>query len=771
MQKVSTFTLSVIALTLLCSGSISTGQEAFRYPDYLLDIYNPDDACWKGVGADGRWPVPVDPEKWLVGPPLSDQSGVTVPIDQWIELKFPGRIVDGPGDDILLIELGQVGEQALLFITDSANQEYLLGKATALNSGLDTDSEIGFDITGICLPFLPSAVRIVALDTGGGSPGFDIANIRARTYIEQSKAATGPIPFNGAKNVLVDTVLRWLPGYSADKHIVYFGTAIANVDANANPISSPEQPQDANSFDPGGLELSRTYYWRIDEVNSTDPNNPVTGDIWKFTVADHLVLDDFESYNNYDNQIYKSWKETGEAFVGVSTYPLSTCQQSMAFVYYYDVSYSSEAVRTFSPALDWATIGTKTLELLFYGRRSNAADVQMYISLGDGDVDLIVPYNADPNDIKEQAWQRWRINIQDLASLNLSNIKTFSIGFRVGQTQPLKGGGGTVYFDDIKLYPSRCLEQNRPQADFNSDCSVDFEDLKEIVYNWLDRSPKTYAVVHPNAPLAWYKFDGDTTDNSNNGYHGQPFGSPTYVPGIYNQAISFDGYRDSVNITKAAEMFERISTGITITFWQYGTDSAHRNDTLCCSNYEYDKNTTLISMSSVEPREHVNNPVIAINLGCWIRPRGAGLYSWDCGYPWSFDNRLSGDHKYKSEWVGRWNHWAFTKNVYQGIMQIFLNGALYDSRTDANSPISSITSFEIGSGWYGGYDGLIDNFRIYDYALSQPEVAYIATNGMGLFDPPGGGLMSPADLDANNEINFSDFAILADSWLEEQLWP
>jgi hypothetical protein len=101
-------------------------------------------------------------------------------------------------------------------------------------------------------------------------------------------------------------------------------------------------------------------------------------------------------------------------------------------------------------------------------------------------------------------------------------------------------------------------------------------------------------------------------------------------------------------------------------------------------------------------------------------------------------------------------------------MQIFLNGVLYDSRTGANSVIAGITSFEIGSGWYGGYDGLIDDFRIYDYALSQPEIAHAATNGTGIFDLP---LLSPADLNNDNRIDFKDFAILANNWLDNQLWP
>jgi hypothetical protein len=101
-------------------------------------------------------------------------------------------------------------------------------------------------------------------------------------------------------------------------------------------------------------------------------------------------------------------------------------------------------------------------------------------------------------------------------------------------------------------------------------------------------------------------------------------------------------------------------------------------------------------------------------------------------------------------------------------MQIFLNGRLYDSRDGANSSISGITSLLIGSGWYGGYDGLIDDFRIYDYALSQPEIAHAATNGTGIFDLP---LMLPADLNNDDRIDMADFALFADNWLETGLWP
>jgi hypothetical protein len=248
--------------------------------------------------------------------------------------------------------------------------------------------------------------------------------------------------------------------------------------------------------------------------------------------------------------------------------------------------------------------------------------------------------------------------------------------------------------------------------------------------------------------VAWYKFD-DNADDSAGSAHGLLHGNPTFAPGVHGKAMSFDGNEDSVELTGVTNLFSSITSAITIAFWQYGADSPHLTDTLCCSNYAYG----------------ASDPAIAVNLGCWRQP---GEYNWDCGQSRTFHERLSGNHRYQSEWSGRWNHWAFTKDARLGEMQIFLNGRLYDSRAEANSPISQITSFEIGSGSYGGYDGLIDDFRIYDYALSQSEIAHAATDGTGVFDLP---LMLPADLNNDNRINFADFAILADNWLENGLWP
>ncbi len=754
MLKGRLYTVAAVFFVSLFSIRALAEEGAFEYPCYLVDAFDADNSCWDGMDINGnyRGPVRVVPEQWLVGAPPSAKSGVTLPPDHWVEVQFRGKIVDGPGHDILLIELGPVTEQALVFVTDGADQEYLLGVATSgsIGSGVDP-TEIGFDIAGLALPFAPCAVRLLGLDTGGEAPGFDIASVRARIATDCGQTACCPIPVDGARNVSPDAILSWSSGQSAQSHVVYFGDSPADVDVDAEPVGNPPQPQDVNTFDPCGLELGKTYYWRIDEVNDSQIQ---PGPVWSFTTTDHLLIDDFDQYNLLSSGDPNNISFSG-AWSGASTYlwwefTHECSKQTMAFNYrYYHYSIYSEAVHKFDPSRDWSTAGEKVLEVFFRGQTSNKVG-QMYLVLDDEDSETIIPYTGDANDLTKEAWQPWRIVLGEMndPNLDLSHITSVALGFCAEAGKPDATGSGTVYFDDICLYSSRCLQENRPEADFNGDCIVNSVDLEELAARWLDRGYNLYPVAAPNAPVLWYEFEGDTRDSAGDA-DGVLHGDPIYVQGVYGQAIRLDGRDDAVEVTGASSVFAKAETGITIAFWQYGADSGHSSDTLCCSNFAY---------GSLDP-------AIAVHLGCWRQP---GKYIWDCGAPWSFDNRLSGNHRYASEWSGRWNHWAFTKDVRTGTMQVFLNGLLYTSRTGADAPISGVSSFLIGSGDYGGYDGLIDDFQIYDYALSQPEIAYVATQGTGIFDLP---LMIAPDLNLDDQIDFSDFALLADNWLENQIWP
>ncbi len=115
-------------------------------------------------------------------------------------------------------------------------------------------------------------------------------------------AVGSPDPANGAVDVKQTPNLSWTPGVYADSHQVYFGAdkeAVKNADT-----SSPEYKGagdfGAESYEPEKLEWNTTYYWRIDEANNVNPDSPWTGNLWSFTTANFLVVDDFESYNDID---------------------------------------------------------------------------------------------------------------------------------------------------------------------------------------------------------------------------------------------------------------------------------------------------------------------------------------------------------------------------------------------------------------------------------------------------------------------------------------
>ncbi len=97
-----------------------------------------------------------------------------------------------------------------------------------------------------------------------------------------ASAASDPYPANGAENVTLDTTLSWSPDPNATSHDVYFGTNFEDV--NDGTLFTFKGNQDANSYDPGGLEFSTTYYWRTDTVRQIGEFFIVyTGSVWSFT--------------------------------------------------------------------------------------------------------------------------------------------------------------------------------------------------------------------------------------------------------------------------------------------------------------------------------------------------------------------------------------------------------------------------------------------------------------------------------------------------------
>jgi len=99
--------------------------------------------------------------------------------------------------------------------------------------------------------------------------------------------ASDPSPSGGATDVHRDVVLSWTPSEFADKHDVYFGTNLDDVNdatTTVDPAGVYMGSQDLNAYATARLDLGQTYYWRVDEVNAPPDYTIFKGDVWQFTV-------------------------------------------------------------------------------------------------------------------------------------------------------------------------------------------------------------------------------------------------------------------------------------------------------------------------------------------------------------------------------------------------------------------------------------------------------------------------------------------------------
>ena len=217
--------------------------------------------------------------------------------------------------------------------------------------------------------------------------------------------------------------------------------------------------------------MDTTYYWRVDEVNNTNPDSPWTGILWSFTTAGFLVVDDFEDYDSGDNQIWYTWKDglgyaahgnepaypgngTGSAVGDESTASFTEetivhgGSQSMPFWYDNSILKYSEVEKTLTYPRDWTEEGVGVLSIWFRGNSDNAAET-LYVALNGSSV-----VNHDnPNAAQINEWTRWNIDLQAFADqgVSLTNVNTIALGLG-NRNNPQAGGSGLVFFDDIRLY-------------------------------------------------------------------------------------------------------------------------------------------------------------------------------------------------------------------------------------------------------------------------------------------------------------------------------
>jgi len=289
--------------------------------------------------------------------------------------------------------------------------------------------------TTIALDGLAAQYVRVNVHNGYGPLGqFGLSEVR---FMYIPAHAREPEPADAATGVDVTTSLSWRAGRDAVSHEVYLGTA-------ADALALAGTP-DAAEYNPGALDLATTYYWQVTEIQDAESWQ---GSLWSFSTQDYLVVDDFESYNDEDNVIYDTWidgwvNETGST-VGYLVEPFAeesivhSGRQSMPL--FYDNAGVSTSEADLDLAQDWTTSGVQSLVLYFQGDPENSVG-QLYVKINNTRID----YDGSASDIRRMAWQMWSIDLSAVG--NVRNVNSLTIGIEGA------GAQGTLYIDDIRLYP------------------------------------------------------------------------------------------------------------------------------------------------------------------------------------------------------------------------------------------------------------------------------------------------------------------------------
>jgi len=610
----------------------------------------------------------------------------------------------------------------------------------------------------------------------GGSGDVNVELVDSDTVVTATMGsqAWAPAPGNGTTDVPLDAILSWSPGAGAAQHDVYFGTSFEDVNAASDPDVLPGRGrQDGNTYDPGPLALGQVYYWRIDEVGEGEPPTIERGNVWSFAALASLVVDDFEDYNNDSpNRVFQAWVDgygysaddffpdghpgngTGMGVghdIWAAGTPYTTLMEtevvhggSQSVPLYYNNAENgySEAERTFDMPWNWTAAGAKALSLWFYGNFNNQAD-RMYVAIEDNAGRRGTVSYEDPNALMWHAWHEWNIDLREFsdAGVDLTHVQKMIIG--IGDADGAgAGASGTLFVDSIRLYPSRCVPEFAPAGDLDGDCDVDFEDLSILTENWLES-------------FVW---------DVSGGFDG-------------GGCLQLDGSGERIFVPAAP--FPR--EAFTYALWfnpavAMDTDSARQD---------------LIYWSAGGPSPGAR-PALVHNIDGSGRLRISIM----------LDTMASGEEGLaftdsRSFDADTWYHVAFTFDGSK--TRVYVNGTQENVLTASGVHWQRYTPgihFGASSGGGNGFNGKLDDIRIYGHALSAADIAGLAqataepapgptawykldeTASGTVVDASGNGYdgyvlfvqpyTNPYD---DNRIDWRDYAVIAESWLGARMWP
>ena len=270
-------------------------------------------------------------------------------------------------------------------------------------------------------------------------------------------------------------------------------------------------------------------------------------------------------------------------------------------------------------------------------------------------------------------------------------------------------------------------------GDIDRDVDVDQNDLTGFVQDWLE-DRKLYFSLE----TSWWKMDGSGLDSTGNGYDGvlSGTGGVWSNDGKFNGAVDLNGGNAYIQVPFVIDPSEG---AFSIFMWVKGDSTSQ----------------CLISQADTGIGDEIGR--------VWLKTNGDSFLVTALKEPGS-SNLVSG---YSGHTDDTWHHLGL---VFDGsVRALYVDGQAIKGDTESLSglePCTGIMYFGTNKSADGAFfNGLIDDARIYDFALTSEQIDNVyeglsITEVVSVCDE-----LSEADFDRDCDVDLNDFSIFCENWL------
>ena len=250
---------------------------------------------------------------------------------------------------------------------------------------------------------------------------------------------------------------------------------------------------------------------------------------------------------------------------------------------------------------------------------------------------------------------------------------------------------------------------------------IQSQDLAGNIAN-ADPFPVTFSKSSSNLNdglVAYYPFDANATDMSGNGNHGTPTNNVSFVNGLNGQAAKFHGVDNPGHICVTKSDSLNFDKQCTFAFF------ARLDNTKGMNGYG---NTDNYAGQCVFAKRHDR-----AGIYCQVRLNASNEFSFGLGMNANTSNNFGVWGTSNEYEKGTWVHLVYVLTTTKGI--IYVNGVKNTEREDevvfSYSNKENLYFGKFSDYWYP-FDGALDEFRIYNRALTEIEIQNLCQQYMDI---------------------------------------